>query len=59
MKMNDQTKLVFAIEHILHLQDLIADNKEEKYLAMHLSSLKVEVENQLHELQTKKKRVIM
>ena len=59
MKMNDQTKLVFAIEHILHLEDLIADNKEEKYLAMHLSSLKVEVENQLHELQTKKKRVIM
>jgi len=59
MKMNDQTKLVFAIEHILHLEDLIADNKEEKYLAMHLSSLKVEVENQLYELQTKKKRVIM
>ena len=52
MKMNDQTKLVFAIEHILHLQDLIEGNKEEKYLAMHLSSFKVEVENQLHELQT-------
>jgi hypothetical protein len=59
MKMNDQTKLVFAIEHILHLQDLIEGNKEEKYLAMHLSSFKVEVENQLHELKTKKKRVIM
>ena len=59
MKMNDQTKLVFAIDHILHFHDLIVDNKEEKYLAMHLSSFKVEVENQLHELQTKKKRVIM
>tara|TARA_B100001113_G_scaffold12937_1_gene10052 strand:- start:670 stop:849 length:180 start_codon:yes stop_codon:yes gene_type:complete len=59
MKMNEQTKLVFAIEHILHLQDLIEDNKEEKYLSTHLLAFKVEVENQLHELKTKKKRVIM
>ena len=31
-RMNDHTKLVFAIEHILHLQDLIEENEAESYL---------------------------
>ena len=31
-RMNDQTKLVFALEHIAHLHDLIEDNEWEDYL---------------------------
>ena len=32
MRMNNQTKLVFALEHIAHLHDLIEDNEFERYL---------------------------
>ena len=37
--MNDQTKLVFALEHIAHLHDLIEGNKWEKYLKSNLVAL--------------------
>ena len=30
--MNSQTKLVFALEHVAHLHDLIEDNEYEHYL---------------------------
>ena len=30
-RMNDETKLVFALEHIAHLEDLIEGNKLEDY----------------------------
>ena len=29
MRMNDQTKLVFALEHVDHIHDLIKDNEWE------------------------------
>ena len=29
MRMNDQTKLVFALEHVAHLHDLIEGNEWE------------------------------
>ena len=32
MRMNNQTKLVFALEHVAHLHDLIEDNECEHYL---------------------------
>ena len=32
MRMNDQTKIVYALEHIAHLYDLIEDNYWEDYL---------------------------
>ena len=32
MRMNNTTKLVFALEHIHHLHDLFEDNDFEKYL---------------------------
>lgn len=47
MRMNTQTKLVFALEHIAHLHDLIDDNEYEKYLREQLITLECEFERQL------------
>ena len=45
--MNTQTKLVFALEHIAHLYDLIEDNEYQEYLTAPLSELEFEIERQL------------
>ena len=45
--MNQQTKLVFALEHIAHLYDLIEDNEYQEYLTSSLSDLEFEIERQL------------
>lgn len=47
MRMNLQTKLVFALEHVAHLHDLIEDNEFEKYLSDALYTLEYELERQL------------
>ena len=47
MRMNSQTKLVFALEHIAHLHDLIEDNEWEHYLNDSLCTLEYEIERQL------------
>ncbi len=47
MRMNTQTKLVFALEHIAHLHDLFDDNEWETYLREHLITLECEIERQL------------
>ena len=47
-RMNNQTKLVFALEHIAHLEDLIKDNEWEAFLSHSLISMKIEFERQLH-----------
>ena len=47
MKMNKQTKLVFALEHIHHLHDLFVDNEFEKYLQDAVYTLEYECERQL------------
>ena len=47
MRMNNQTKLVFALEHIAHLHDLIEDNEFERYLKDALLTLENECERQL------------
>ena len=47
MKMNKQTKLVFALEHIHHLHDLFVDNEFEKYLQDAVFTLEYECERQL------------
>ena len=47
MRMNDQTKLVFALEHVAHLHDLIEDNEFEHYLNDALCTLEFELERQL------------
>ena len=46
-RMNTQTKLVFALEHIAHLYDLIEDNEYQEYLTAPLSELEFEIESQL------------
>ena len=53
-RMNNETKLLFALEHILHLEDLIEGNEWETHLQRSLSSFKYEIERQLHNEQTKR-----
>ena len=45
--MNNETKLVFALEHIAHLEDLIEDNEYHSYLNGNLSTMKYELIRQL------------
>ena len=52
--MNNETKLVFALEHVAHLEDLIEDNEYEQYLSQSLSTLKYEFERQLKNEQDRK-----
>ena len=54
MKMNDQTKLMFALEHIAHLEDLIEGNEWENYLSSNLITIKYEFDRQLSQLQYKR-----
>ena len=53
MRMNQATKLVFALEHVAHLEDLIIDNEYEQYLSQSVSTLKFEFERQLNNLPDK------
>ena len=45
--MNNETKLVFALEHTAHLSDLIEGNEYENHLRDALSTLDVEFKRQL------------
>ncbi len=53
-RMNTETKLVFALEHVAHLEDLIEDNEWESFLIQPLSTLKFEFERQLRNEQDRK-----
>ena len=53
--MNNHTKLVFALEHIAHLHDLIEDNEYEDYLNRSLTTMEFELEHQLKNEQSKRK----
>ena len=55
MRMNNETKLVFALEHVAHLEDLIEGNEWEQYLSQNLSSMKYELIRQLDNEQHRKK----
>ena len=46
-RMNNHVKLVFALEHVAHLEDLIEGNEWEQYLSQSLSTMKYEFERQL------------
>ena len=46
-RMNLETKLVFALEHVAHLEDLIEGNEWQQYLEQSLSTMKYEFERQL------------
>tara|TARA_B100000700_G_scaffold236356_1_gene262187 strand:- start:321 stop:497 length:177 start_codon:yes stop_codon:yes gene_type:complete len=54
--MNLETKLVFALEHVAHLEDLIEGNEWEQYLSQNLSTMKYEFERQLSLEQDRKNR---
>tara|TARA_Y100001963_G_scaffold157742_1_gene254839 strand:+ start:187 stop:369 length:183 start_codon:yes stop_codon:yes gene_type:complete len=54
--MNNETKLVFALEHVAHLEDLIEGNEWEIYLSQPLSTMKYEFERQLSLERDKKER---
>tara|TARA_B100001996_G_scaffold333238_1_gene282764 strand:- start:3646 stop:3819 length:174 start_codon:yes stop_codon:yes gene_type:complete len=45
--LNKSAKLVFALEHIAHLGDLVEDNDYQSFLEGHIASLKYEFERQL------------
>ena len=55
MRMNDQTKIVYALDHIAHLYDLIEDNYWEDYLRENLDSIEYVLEAQLTDLYKKKR----
>ena len=55
MRKNDQTKIVYALEHIAHLYDLIEDNYWEDYLRENLDSIEYVLEAQLTDLYKRKK----
>ncbi len=55
-RMNLETKLVFALEHVAHLEDLIEGNEWEKYLSDNLSTMKYEFERQLSLERNRKER---
>jgi hypothetical protein len=54
-RMNLETKLVFALEHVAHLEDLIEENEYEQYLSQSLSTMKYEFERQLSNERHRKK----
>ncbi len=56
MRMNNETKLVFALEHIAHLGDLIEGNEYEHYLNDALTTMKYEFERQLNNERHRKER---
>tara|TARA_B100000686_G_C16116752_1_gene630586 strand:+ start:160 stop:348 length:189 start_codon:yes stop_codon:yes gene_type:complete len=53
-RMNEETKLVYALEHVAHLEDLIKDNEWESFLIQPLTTLKFEFERQLKNEQHRK-----
>ena len=53
--MNNETKLVFDLEHVAHLEDLIEGNEWEQYLSQSLSTMKYELIRQLDNEQHRKK----
>ena len=54
--MNNETKFVFALEHVAHLEDLIEGNEWEQYLSQNLSTMKYEFERQLSLEQHRKEK---
>jgi len=55
-RMNLETKLVFALEHVAHLEDLIEGNEWEQHLEQSLSTMKYEFERQLKLEQYRKEK---
>ena len=50
MRMNDKTKLMFALEHVAHLEDLLFENEWDNYLMQPLTTIKYKLERQLQNI---------
>lgn len=46
-RMNNHTKLTFALEHIAHLEDLFKDNADGALLGASLRDIKIILERQI------------
>ena len=46
-RMNNHTKLTFALEHIAHLEDLFKDNADGALLGASLRDIKIILERQM------------
>ena len=55
MRMNNETKITFALEHIAHLEDLIKNNIDESILQAYLNDIKGMFERQLNKEQLKRR----
>ena len=55
MKMNQQTKLLFALEHIAHLEDLFEDLTDDALLQASLRDIKIILERQLSKEEFKRR----
>jgi len=54
MKMNQQTKITFILEHIAHIDDLIKDNIDEALLSASLRDIKFILDRQMKVIQERK-----
>ena len=54
MRMNQQTKIKFMLEHIAHIDDLIKDNIDEALLGASLRDIKFLLERQMKAIQERK-----
>ena len=54
MRMNQQTKINFILEHIAHIDDLIKDNIDEALLSASLTDIKFLLEKQLQTIHERK-----
>ena len=54
MKMNQQTKIKFMLEHIAHIDDLIKDNIDEALLSASLRDIKFILDRQMKVIQERK-----
>tara|TARA_B100001029_G_scaffold117781_1_gene97632 strand:- start:125 stop:289 length:165 start_codon:yes stop_codon:yes gene_type:complete len=54
MRMNDQTKLNFALEHLAHLDDLLKDNADGALITASLRDINMIIERQLDRLNNRR-----
>ena len=56
MRMNQQTKLLFALEHIAHLEDLFEDLTDDALLQASLRDIKMILDRQLSKEELKREQ---
>ena len=56
--MNQETKLMFALEHIAHLEDIFEDLTDEALLQASLRDIKLIVNRQLSYVKQRKDKVL-